>query len=315
MLNFIHLVLVFCVFNSLISLEELSIFTLSKDYYNPVVPKTSKERLSSRPFISGDSFRNICDHFFDECGEILDLNCLQDGDLVYVTPSALNVFFLDIHPRIKKKYILLTHNSDDSLPGVFEGYLKDENLAHWFTTNSSVINNPKVTAIPIGIANRYWAHGDVGVFKKILEKKIKKNHLLCMNFQVHTCPHKRQPIFEFFKEKSFCYNPRLKSLDQYLIDIKSSIFLISPPGNGLDCHRTWEALVMGTIPIVQSSPINELFKDLPVLIIEDYKKINEKDLIDKIADIKLDGFKNEKIFFSYWENLVLNKKNQIKEEL
>ena len=32
-------------------------------------------------------------------------------------------------------------------------------------------------------------------------------------------------------------------------------FVASPPGNGFDCHRTWEALVLGCIVIVQNSSV------------------------------------------------------------
>ena len=35
-------------------------------------------------------------------------------------------------------------------------------------------------------------------------------------------------------------------------------FIVSPHRNGLDCHRTWEALVLGCIPIVKTSPIDDL---------------------------------------------------------
>merc|ERR1712228_489176 len=55
------------------------------------------------------------------------------------------------------------------------------------------------------------------------------------------------------------------------------IFSFSPFGNGLDCHRTYEALMVGSIVIVQSSPLDAMYKkhDLPVVIISDFKEINE----------------------------------------
>ena len=43
-------------------------------------------------------------------------------------------------------------------------------------------------------------------------------------------------------------------------------FVASPRGLGLDTHRTWEALFLGSIVIVRSSSIDELFEDLPVVI-------------------------------------------------
>ena len=50
-------------------------------------------------------------------------------------------------------------------------------------------------------------------------------------------------------------------------------FILSPPGAGIDCHRTWEALYCGTIPIVISSSINELYEDLPVLTVSSWDVI------------------------------------------
>jgi hypothetical protein len=46
-------------------------------------------------------------------------------------------------------------------------------------------------------------------------------------------------------------------------------FVLSPFGNGYDCHRTWEALLLGCIPIMKKSRIDSLFKYLPVLTRED----------------------------------------------
>ena len=31
-------------------------------------------------------------------------------------------------------------------------------------------------------------------------------------------------------------------------------FTLSPRGGGLDCHRTWEALVLGSVPVLRSPP-------------------------------------------------------------
>jgi hypothetical protein len=43
-------------------------------------------------------------------------------------------------------------------------------------------------------------------------------------------------------------------------------FVLSPPGKGQDTHRTWEALSVGSVPIVTAkSPINAVFSGLPVL--------------------------------------------------
>ena len=43
---------------------------------------------------------------------------------------------------------------------------------------------------------------------------------------------------------------------------------------GLDAHRTWEALLVGTIPIVRSSKLNPLYERLPVIIVNRWEEVH-----------------------------------------
>ena len=47
----------------------------------------------------------------------------------------------------------------------------------------------------------------------------------------------------------------------------------APRGGGLDCHRTWEMLYFGMIPIVKTSSLDSLFSSLPVIILQDWDEI------------------------------------------
>lgn len=55
-------------------------------------------------------------------------------------------------------------------------------------------------------------------------------------------------------------------------------FVISPHGRGLDCFRTWEALLCGCIVIVKRSPIDPLYAGLPVVILDDWREITPANL-------------------------------------
>jgi hypothetical protein len=57
---------------------------------------------------------------------------------------------------------------------------------------------------------------------------------------------------------------------------------VCPQGNGVDTHRIWEALALGTIPIVRTSSIDPLFVDLPVLIVHDWAELNTEDASEKL---------------------------------
>jgi hypothetical protein len=81
-------------------------------------------------------------------------------------------------------------------------------------------------------------------------------------------------------------------------------FVISPHGNGLDCHRTWEALALGCIPIVKSSPLDPMFAGLPVWIVKDWSEVNLSAMSCKIAEYKGRQVR-EKMQLSYWMGVIL----------
>ena len=63
---------------------------------------------------------------------------------------------------------------------------------------------------------------------------------------------------------------------EYWKDLKRSKFVLSPPGRGEDCFRTWEAILFGAIPIVRNSTgMWPLFKKSPVFVINDSDDLNE----------------------------------------
>ena len=81
-------------------------------------------------------------------------------------------------------------------------------------------------------------------------------------------------------------------------------FVLSPFGNGMDCHRTWEALLCGCIPIVRSPIFNEMFDDLPVLIVDKWEDITLQLLKQTVYEFKLkhqqNAFQYERLHLSYY---------------
>ena len=61
-------------------------------------------------------------------------------------------------------------------------------------------------------------------------------------------------------------------------------FVLSPAGHGLDCHRTWEALCLGCIPIVRTSPLDVLWEGLPVWVVNSWSEVTEKTMERKAEE-------------------------------
>ena len=78
----------------------------------------------------------------------------------------------------------------------------------------------------------------------------------------------------------------------YFNELPCYKFIISPEGNGIDCHRHYEALMAGCIPIIEDNPlVREKYRGCPILFTKDYSEINEfyleqryKEMIDKTYD-------------------------------
>ena len=81
-------------------------------------------------------------------------------------------------------------------------------------------------------------------------------------------------------------------------------FVASPHGCGLDCHRTWEALVLGCIPIVKRSKISVLFEELPVLAVNSWDDVTPGLLQKTVEDMRSKTFNYDKLSMAYYTKLI-----------
>ncbi len=274
---------------------------------------SNAERGSSFPFISGDTFRACADYTFDELTKYVIPGNVQWGEIIFVKTDYIGEFFEQIHPSIVNPYVLITHNSDYGIPGVNLRYLDDDKLLAWFGQNVES-NHPKLHPIPIGIANRCWAHGNIEIFKQVvkLSPKLGKSVLLYMNFQIGTRFDERSYVYHLFCYEPFCLVSGLKPLPQYLQELTQSKFVLSPRGNGLDTHRTWEALICGSIPIVKTSTLDPMYEGLPVFIIDDWCLITEDLLNSQYQKMQTKSYSLERVYADYWISKIQSYKSLAK---
>ena len=61
---------------------------------------------------------------------------------------------------------------------------------------------------------------------------------------------------------------------------------------------------MGAIPIIQHSPLDPLFVDLPVILIHHWDEVTPDFLKAKYHELERKEFKMEKIYIDYWLDLI-----------
>lgn len=192
----------------------------------------------------------------------------------------------------------------------------------WFTTNKNY-EHENLFAIPLGIGNtcndspvHKWC-GNVDI---MMEKNAKPRtivNLVYMNFDSKNCAAERRRCYNFFKDKPWVSIGKLEKTpagrDRFLEDIRSHKFVLCPRGVGIETHRMWETLYMGSIPIVKKEKALNEFRDLPILFIDNWDEISEEFLQKKYDEIISTKWNMEKLKFGYWKKKITNMCNSIKD--
>jgi hypothetical protein len=274
---------------------------------------------SSFPYLSGNTWRFFCDWRLTKNDQFVPEN-VQVGATIFVEYECLEEFAASYLTRIEHPFILISSNygigADNPLPGPYSFLLAEEKIVAWFVQNIDQNPSEKLIPIPIGIATKHYSHGNTDLLDQHIPNALLKNNkrwLCYVNFSVGTNRKEREGCLRFFLKKPWAKVVKPKSFPYYLSHLTESAFVVSPPGNGLDCHRTWEALLMGCYPIVKSSTLNPLYEELPVVIVEDWSEITESFLLEKYKEFKKKSYSRERLFAPYWFDRVKKIQQQIRE--
>jgi hypothetical protein len=97
----------------------------------------------------------------------------------------------------------------------------------------------------------------------------------------------RLSIIHTLENKGINNNNNMRmTIDDYLHLLPRFQFVISPEGNGIDCHRHYEALMAGCIPIVERDDrLLEKYGNCPILFTDDYSEITSDYLSEKYLEM------------------------------
>jgi hypothetical protein len=219
-----------------------------------------------------------------------------------------------IHPMKITKYLISGHADHSVDERVFNMHKDKFDL--WFSTNVDY-KDKKLIPIPIGITNLLPEYGESEVHKilgnldmmiDVLEEPKKDDKLVYMNISVNTYPKERQLVYELLHDKKYVTTAShvcsMEGRKEFLRQIRNHKFCICPRGNGIDTHRLWEALYMGTIPITKKVTAYEDFIDLPILFVDDWSEVTEEFLNKKYEEIHNKRWNMLKLTMSYWKNKI-----------
>ncbi len=267
---------------------------------------------------------------------------LRSGDTIWIQARHLPVFFHEILPKIQKKIILVVNDGDETFPSEVlsveesEALIGSDKIFHIFAQNCSYTGKwaSKITYLPIGIdyhTVELQPHAFQEVYQTVKDQSDSLDEIISSLFPTD----KRQKgAFIDFHLNNSNYHGRngetrtfianqlqaKESLKGYLHFLPHRIsrrelwqqkgryaFSISPHGNGLDCHRTWEDLMLGCIVIVKTSPLDSIYEGLPVVIVKSWDEITPENFskwMEEYGDVFTNPTYRQKLTHQYWMNKI-----------
>lgn len=284
---------------------------------NPVFAPDEERAEEQNLFVSSTVMRDGCDIIWaeeDAAPPATLAGPVRDGTVVHVNAKHVERFIDEVLPALQGRIVLVsgcdtvsTRNYDiDRVRG-------SGKVLQWFMQNveqeESQLEDGFVVPLPLGVnfhkldPESNNQSRDMGLpaspgTQQLILKMIRDElpppasrplrvyanfHLNMDTFlrdrQSHKRRRARQEALDVLKDKPFTLlEPRQAPRNVVWRRYGQAAFEASPHGNGLDCHRTWEALLLKTIPIVKTSTLDPLYEGLPVAIVDDWNEVSPERL-------------------------------------
>ena len=178
------------------------------------------------------------------------------------------------------KFIIFTNLEDTPITDDIHDKIP-ENVSAIYGVNATGFGG-KVHPFPYGVQRIiHPSDNRLAILQTYIEKEVSPKKLLYINHAEHTNISERGNIREKFSNFKYATVDSRVPYDIYCQQILNHKFMICPQGNGVDCHRNWEVLYLKRVPIMKRTKyLQELYKDYPVLWVDDYAEITKTLLTD-----------------------------------
>ncbi|MDN3507844.1 MAG: hypothetical protein P0S94_02860 [Simkaniaceae bacterium] len=266
------------------------------------------------PLLSGDSFRGISDWAVDHLVFQFEPENVKQGDVIFVGMAHLDFFIEKIAPKINVQFIMITSNASGTVDEKYLSFANNPKLLAWFGRNIT-LKHPKLVIIPLGLK---WRGKGIKEYNTKMISYFNNNchdryfrrkniHTVAAGFA--NTHRSREVLNNALRNKlgdlGFVSVQKKLKFKDYINELASARFVLSPRGANIDCYRTWEALYVGSIPVVESHGIDDVYEDLPVIIVKDLRQISKNFLDEQFCLLKTKSFNLKKLQIKYWYDLIL----------
>lgn len=255
-----------------------------------------------------------------------DIARQSDGMTVYVVTTALPAFVHQVLPGIQKRFKLVTGDSDSGPIEVlgraqFNNLTNNEHLIKWFAQNAGDgESHQKFVPMPIGLdyhtlkihSGHTWGPQitpkaqESMLFGKAKSAPAFAKRVNKGLFIGSASSPERGSIINTLSSSSFVdVKPNNLNRGAFWAECGSYKFVMSPVGHGADCHRTWEVLALGSIPVV-SDRLHDLYDSNGINVVQlregEWSQLDSPAVQQKFKDAvarHVDGVPSS-MYLKYW---------------
>jgi hypothetical protein len=194
-------------------------------------------------------------------------------------------------------------------------YLDHDRTLAVFTTQHQFMDHPKVHSIPLGVKNRGL------ILRHLSKNQVTRTELLMVNANGSDNRNNQvESVLKSFHDAGYSSlkntykaggGAHIDPLENYYDQMRRSKVIMCPSGMGWDTYRLWEALYLGTIPVVEKynrqDGWHRTLDDLPIIWVNTFEDMSPKFLekeYRKIVRRGSESFNFEKLTIQFWQDFV-----------
>lgn len=310
--NFVYNKLVYY-FDTIINSEQ--IYIIDSCFTGMILPlkKTNKLKakivriidrnniLNKPKFISYNHLPSLCDYAIDSnINDYLSIGItpkhsynfpykIINKQSIFVKTDFLDYFFDNVYNNIDCNFFLCTGVSDYEINSKYKKYLDDGKIIMWIGHNINY-NHKRFFKIPIGFqenerciggsASENGKHegGDQLTINYYYRNRINFENKINKIFvsKLENTHHSRLNLKNILDNNIFYVNKGHLKYYDYLNMLNTYRFVLCPRGNGIDTHRFYETLLVGSIPIVEKNGLENLYNKFPCIIIDKFEDLSQE---------------------------------------
>lgn len=247
----------------------------------------------------------------------------REGQPIYVHTQLLQRFrdrFLD---RLRKPFVLVSGDSDRNLGGpqvpadVIEDLAGHPHLIAWFAQNA-VVEHPRIHRMPLGLDYhtlsigmlRAWGPKMTPVEQEAVLEQVRREapplpqretQAFCNAHLTLSHPVRRTLVQDAQHGVLHVQKTKMSRIETWRLNTRFAA-TASPRGHGMDCHRTWEALLLGALPIVDDLPTNSLLAGLPHLVVTSWSDLTTEAIAEARRAACRETFDFAPVLLAYWQD-------------